>query len=92
MPIAWLEARGRRSTWLPSELSSALLALVFAVVVRPTLRWLVCTPSIKSELADGLALDRDPDGFAQLRAHCQARPRIPERAARLAAQRAAVIL
>ena len=92
VPIAWLEARGRRSTWLPSELSSALLALVFAVVVRPTLRWLVCTPSIKSELADGLALDRDPDGFAQLRAHCQARPRIPERAARLAAQRAAVIV
>jgi len=91
-PIAWLEARGRRSSWLPSELSSALLALIFADVVRPALRWLACTPSIKSELAGGLALDRDPGGFAQLREHCQAQSEIPERAARLAAQRAAVIL
>ncbi|MPY81519.1 MAG: hypothetical protein GEV04_24715, partial [Actinophytocola sp.] len=90
-PIAWLEARGRRSSWLPSELSSALLALIFADVVRPALRWLACTPSIKSELAGGLALDRDPGGFAQLREHCQAQAEIPERAARLAAQRAAVI-
>jgi integrase len=91
-PTSWLEARGRRSTWLPSELSSALLALIFADVVRPALRWLVCAPSIKSELADGLARDRDPGGFAQLREHCQARPGIPERTARLAAQRAAVIV
>jgi hypothetical protein len=91
-PIAWLEALGRRSAWLPSELSSALLALTFADVVRPGLRWLVCTPSIKSELAGGLALDRDPGGFARLRQHCHAHSEIPERAARLTAQRAAVIL
>jgi hypothetical protein len=77
---------------LPSELSSALLALIFADVVRPALGWLVCTPSIKSELAHGLALDRDPDGFERLREHCQAQPEIPERAVRLAAPRAAVIL
>jgi hypothetical protein len=91
-PVTWLEARGWRSAWLPSELSSALLALIFADVMRPALRWLVCTPSIKSELAGGLALDRDPGGFARLREHCQARPGIPARAERLAAQRAAVIL
>jgi Phage integrase family len=91
-PITWLAARGRRSSWLPSELSSALLALIFADVLRPALSWLVCAPSIKSELASGLALDRDPGGFAQLREHCQAHDEIPARAARLAAQRAAVIL
>jgi integrase len=91
-PIAWLEDHGRRSSWLPSELSSALLALIFADVLRPALGWLVCTPSIKSELAAGLALERDPGGFAQLHGHCQAHPDIRERAARLAAQRAAVIL
>lgn len=91
-PIAWLDIRGRRSKWLPSELSSALLALIFADVVRPALPWLVCVPSIKSELAGGLALDRDPGGFARLREHGQARPGMPERAARLTAQRAAVIL
>lgn len=92
VPITWLQAQGRRSAWLPSELSSALLALIFADVVRPALRWLVCTPSIKSELAGGLALDRDPGGFTRLREHCQAHSQIPERAARLTAQRAAVIL
>lgn len=91
-PIAWLGARGRRSAWLPSELSSALLALIFADVLRPALSWLVCTPSIKSELAGGLALARDPSGFGRLREHCQAHAEIPGRAARLAAQRAAVIL
>jgi hypothetical protein len=91
-PIAWLAARGRRSAWLPSELSSALLALIFADVVRPALPWLVCVPSIKSELAGGLALDRDPGGFTRLREHFRTRPEIPERAARLTAQRAAVIL
>jgi hypothetical protein len=77
---------------LPSELSSALLALIFADVVRPALHWLVRTPSIKSELASGLALDRDPYGFAQLRQYCQAHAEIPDRAARLAAQRAAIII
>jgi hypothetical protein len=91
-PIAWLGAQGRRSAWLPSELSSALLALIFADVARPALGWLACTPSIKSELAGGLALVRDPSGFAQLREHCQAHAEIPERAARLTAQRASVIL
>jgi len=91
-PIAWLDARGQRSAWLPSELSSALLALIFADVVRPALGWLVRTPSIKSELAAGLALDRDPRGFTQLREHCRARAEISDRAARLAAQRAVVIL
>lgn len=91
-PIAWLEAQGRRSSWLPSELSSAVLALIFADVVRPALGWLVSAPSIKSELAGGLALDRDPSGFTRLREHCQAHAEIPDRAARFAAQRAAVIL
>ena len=92
MPIAWLQARGRRSAWLPSELSSALLALIFADVVRPTLSWLVRTPSIKSELADGLSLVRDPAGFARLREHCRTSPGIAQRGARFAAQRAGVIV
>lgn len=91
-PLAWLEAQGRRSVWLPSELSSALLVLIFADVVRPALRWLVCVPSIKSELAEGLALDRDPSGFARLREHCRTRSGITQQVTRLAAQRAAVIL
>lgn len=70
-PLAWLAARGRRSTWLPWELSSALLALISSDVVRPTLRWLVCGPSIKSQLPGVLAQHRDPGEFARLRTHCQ---------------------
>ncbi|MEU5994981.1 site-specific integrase [Spirillospora sp. NPDC047418] len=91
-PIAWLAGHGKRSQWLPSELSSALLVLIFADVLRPTLRWLVSVPAIKSELAAGLALERDPDGFAKLHAHCRGVPGITALAARLAAQRAAVIV
>lgn len=90
--MAWLESRGRRSQWLPSELSSALSVLIFADVVRPSLGWLVSVPSIKSGLAAGLALDRDPDGFARLSEHCRDRSGITPRAERFAAQRAAVIL
>ncbi|MFD1548025.1 site-specific integrase [Nonomuraea guangzhouensis] len=91
-PVAWLAEQGLRSAWLPSELSSALLALIFADVVRPALRWLVCVPSIKSELADGLALERDPGGFGRLREHCRTHSGITKQAARLTAQRAAVIV
>lgn len=91
-PIAWLGEHGKRSQWLPSELSSALLVLIFADVLRPTLRWLVSVPAIKSGLAAGLALERDPGGFTRLHEHCRCVPGITAQAARLAAQRAAMIV
>ncbi len=92
VPLAWLEPRGRRSQWLPSELSSAMRVLICADVLRPSLGWLVSAPSIKSELAAGLALDRDPAGFGRLREHCRTASGISGPAARLAAGRAAVIV
>ncbi|MEV6335478.1 site-specific integrase [Nocardia vinacea] len=91
-PLTWLEARGRRSKWLPVELSSAMRVLIFADILRPTLRWLAITPSIKSELAAGLALERDPAGFSKLRDYCHADTGISDRATRFTAQRAAVII
>ncbi|HEX6454818.1 MAG TPA: site-specific integrase [Trebonia sp.] len=91
-PIAWLGEHGKRSQWLPSELSSALAVLIYADVLRPTLRWLVSVPAVKSGLAAGLALERDPGGFARLHERCRRVPGITAQAARLAAQRAAVIV
>ncbi|MEG8184632.1 site-specific integrase, partial [Nocardia terpenica] len=66
--------------------------LIFTDVVRPTLHWLAATPAIKSELATGLALQRDPAGFSRLGDYCRADPGISDRATRLTAQRAAVIV
>jgi integrase len=91
-PIAWLDEHGKRSQWLPSELSSALLVLIFADVLRPALRWLVSVPAVKSGLAAGLALERDPGGFARLREHCRGVPGLTAQAARLTAHRTAVIV
>jgi hypothetical protein len=91
-PVAWLGERGMRSQHLLSELSSALSVLVFADVLRPSLRWLVSVPAVKSGLAAGLALERDPGGFARLHEHCRRVPGITAQAERLAAQRTAVIV
>jgi integrase len=91
-PLDWLHLRGRRSQWMPSELSSALRALIFVDVLRPSLGWLVSTPSIKSGLAAGFGFERDVDGYARLREYCRTTGGISMRAARLAAGRASMIL
>ena len=41
VPLRWLDDRGWRSQWLPSELSAALKAAICADLIRPSLGWLV---------------------------------------------------
>ncbi|MDQ0305854.1 hypothetical protein J2S46_000410 [Kitasatospora herbaricolor] len=55
-PLHWLTHRGRRSTWLPSELSNGMKVLICADVIRPSLEWLVSVPSLKGDLAPDLAV------------------------------------
>ncbi|WP_241681627.1 hypothetical protein [Streptomyces sp. CB01881] len=91
-PLDWLDRRGRQSGWLPSELSNGIKVLICADVLRPSLEWLVSVPSLKGDLAPGLALVRDRDGFAQLQTHCDGRADLTAPSRRLVLQRAAVLL
>ncbi|MFJ9034717.1 tyrosine-type recombinase/integrase [Streptomyces sp. NPDC102274] len=91
-PLEWLRERGRCSQWLPSELSNGMKALICADVIRPSLEWLVSVPSLKSDLAPGLALVRDPHGYARLRVHCDNRTDLSASSRRLILQRTSVIL
>jgi integrase len=69
VPLGWLAERDFRSQWLPSELSGALTVLISADLLRPSLSWLVAVPAIKADLAETIAVGRDPAGFALLQAH-----------------------
>lgn len=47
LPLRWLDGHGRRSQWLPSELSAALRVVICADLIRPSLSWLVSAASLK---------------------------------------------
>jgi Phage integrase family len=92
VPMSWLHDQGRRSQWLPGELSAALRAATCADLVRPSLGWLARVPGIKRYLADEIALTRDPGGFARLEAHCDGHPGVSPAAKRHALQRSALLV
>ena len=92
LPLRWLDGHGRRSQWLPSELSAALRVAICADLIRPSLSWLVSAASIKGALSRDLAQARDPAGFARLKAHCDGHPGISARARMRTLQRSSVII
>ncbi|HEY1698520.1 MAG TPA: site-specific integrase [Trebonia sp.] len=92
VPLRWLDDHGRRSQWLPAELSAALKVMICADLIRPSLSWLVAAASVKGALAGDLARTRDPDGFARLAARCHGHPGISARARLRALQRISVII
>ncbi len=73
----WLERlqsgsqRSGTSVSVTSNLRVALLLLVCADAIRPSLNWLL-TPRSPQPLAADMARARDPQGFAELSARCQA--------------------
>jgi len=92
VPLRWLHDQGRRSQWLPGELSAALRAVVCADLVRPRLGWLARVPAIKPYLAGEIARTRDPSGFARLRAQCDGHPGRSPAATSHTLQRSALIV
>ncbi|MGO8884488.1 MAG: site-specific integrase [Streptosporangiaceae bacterium] len=92
LPLRWLDGHGRRSQWLPSELSAAVKAAICADLIRPSLSWLVSAASIKGALSRDLAQARDPAGFARLTAHCDGHPDLSARARMRTLQRSSVII
>ena len=91
-PIAWQQERGRESRWLRAELSGALVVAICGDLVRPSLGCLVAGAAGKGSLTRNLARTRDPQGFARLRALCDADPSVSAGAASLTLRRSAEII
>ena len=72
-PALWLRRRGIFSASRLELMSSSLLALAGADVIRPSLAWLL-TGGKKRRLA--VVFARDPEGFARLRQLCQDDPSV----------------
>ena len=69
-PAGWLQAQGKSSQSRLELMTSSLLVLVGADVVRPSLTWLL-TGGKKRKLARNLIRSRDTEGFARLRSACE---------------------
>ena len=75
-PLRWLHGQGLSGGWRQDALASALLGAISADIVRPALSWLVVKPTGPGSLVRHLARARDPEGFARLKAACDADPHV----------------
>ncbi|WP_167380114.1 hypothetical protein, partial [Mycobacterium gastri] len=92
LPVTPLAA-GRTETAisnLHNRCSRGLSVLICADVIRPSLGWLLATPSPKN-LAAAMARSRDPEGFAVLNEQCH-RLAVGDTARRIALARIAMIM
>ncbi len=75
LPRDWLRRSGSPVPTV-APLVSALIAAICADIVRPSLAWLVAGGRDHGELTRVMAVMRDPDGFARLRAVCDSDPAV----------------
>jgi len=92
VPIGWQQERGRESRWLGAELSGALVVAICGDLVRPSLSCLVAGAAGKGSLTRNLERTRDPQGFACLRAVCDADPHVSDVAVSLTLRRSAEVI
>jgi hypothetical protein len=90
-PARWLERRGKYSAARLEAMTSSLVALIGADIVRPSLFWLL-TGGKKRKLARNMICSRDAAGFAELNHFCERDPGISELAHRHVLFRTAVII
>ena len=91
-PARWLQEHDLVADWRLDALASALLVAISADLVRPALGWLVAKATGPGSLVRHLAHARDPDGFARLKALCNADPHVSSVANSHTLHRAAEIL
>ena len=91
LPARWLQGRGLHSASRLELMTSSLLVLVGADVIRPSLGWLL-TGGRKRKLARNMIQSRDPEGFARLSRACDDDPGITPHAQSHVLFRAAVII
>jgi hypothetical protein len=72
----WLGGQGLSVGAGREAMSSALLSAISADVVRPSLGWLAAGGTGPGGLVRRMARARDPEGFARLRAVCDADPHV----------------
>jgi len=87
----WLQARGQDSRWLHDGMCAAIVPMICADLIRPSLPWLASGATAHGPLVPLMTAARDPAGFAALRAACQSDPGVSPAVARLTAYRAAVV-
>lgn len=90
-PARWLERRGKLTPARLELMTSSLLVLVGADVVRPSLRWLL-TGGKKRKLARNMIRARDAEGFGRLRLCCEKDPAVSPDAQKHTTFRCAVIV
>ena len=88
----WLHRRSGHPVPAVAALVSALVTAICADIVRPSLAWLAAGGRDHGELARAMAVLRDPEGFARLRALCDSDPAVSKTARSRTLRRAAVIL
>ncbi len=88
----WLAEHGQPVSWHQDFLSVALRTAISAELIRPSLSWLLSGAMGRGALVRVLSASRDPDGFAQLRAHAAANPEVPERAVARMLHRSSLII
>jgi hypothetical protein len=72
----WLHAHGELATWQQDVLPAALVMVICADLVRPSLSWLVSGATGKGTLTRNMARSRDPQGFLRLQASCETDPHV----------------
>lgn len=91
LPLRWRKAAtGSHNRFDAVVVGTGLLSLICADVIRPQPAWLLATTTPK-RLAMEMARTRDPAGFAELAARCEADP-VGEATTRVALHRIAIIL
>jgi hypothetical protein len=92
MPAAWLHGRGQYSGPRPGRLSAALLTVICADAVRPSVAWFARAVMRGGHLSLGMQATRDTEGFARLRELCDRDPHVSAEARAHVLHRAAVII
>jgi len=74
--VAWLAGRERSLSWHSDQMGAAVRTAISADLLRPSLGWLLSSPSARGPLAHLLAKTRDPAGFSWLREYCDRDPEV----------------
>jgi integrase len=94
LPARWADSQDLPGAPRGGGLAAALLAVIAADVVRPSLSWLAAGGCRHADLARAMAACRDGQGLARLRAVCDSDPGVAASAAARnhALRRAAVVM